>query len=724
MSIGLTQVQTELAESVAGFLARHAARGRTRQQLDRLAAGAVPDCWDASIGQGLLSLHLPEEHGGGSGAGPELSVVVEEAARGLLPGPFLPTVLTSSVLTWYGDGPAGKALLGRLAAGARAACALTADGLTARPSGDGFMVTGTTGHLLCPAGAELLLLGAHSDTGEIWFLVDGDRLADLEIEPVSGVDLTRGLGRVTLRELPVGPEHLVTVDATRIRAVAATLFAAEAVGLARWCLDTGLEYVKTREQFGRPVGSFQAIKHKCARMFIRLETMAAAAWDAARALGGDDDQLDLAAAAAAVVCLPAAREIGLDTITLLGGIGYTWEHDVHLYWRRAMSIESLLGPVTGWEQVLGELARTSARSFEVELPEEDRAFRARVADEIAEAAALPEPGRRRTLAEHGLVAPHYPVPYGRKATPTEQIIIAEEYERAGLAQPTMTIGEWALPTILTHGTTEQVESFVPATLRGEITWCQLFSEPGAGSDLASLSTRAVKVAGGWRLNGQKVWTSNAHEAEWGMCLARTDPEAPKHKGLSYFLIDMRAEGVEIRPLREANGEYLFNEVFLTEVFVPDARLVGEPGQGWPLARTTLGNERVSMGGLTLSTLDLPAVAQAACRSNDGEVLRELGQVTAASQAIKAMGLRATLRRVSGLRPGAEASVLKVAGGWHSTTIAETALRWSGPAGAAEDGPAGHIVRTYLSTPPQLIGGGTAEIQLNVISERILGLPRG
>ena len=167
-------------------------------------------------------------------------------------------------------------------------------------------------------------------------------------------------------------------------------------------------------------------------------------------------------------------------------------------------------------------------------------------------------------------------------------MISQEFARAGLTQPSTDIGEWALPTILAHGTDEQRETFVGPTLRGDIFWCQLFSEPGAGSDLASLRTRAGKVAGGWLLNGQKVWTSQAQEADWAICLARTDPEAPKHKGLSYFLVDMRSPGLEVRPLREANGGYLFNEVFLTDVFVPDSRLVGAArakAGGWPAPRS-------------------------------------------------------------------------------------------------------------------------------------------
>jgi alkylation response protein AidB-like acyl-CoA dehydrogenase len=333
--------------------------------------------------------------------------------------------------------------------------------------------------------------------------------------------------------------------------------------------------------------------------------------------------------------------------------------------------------------------------------------------------------RRERIAAEGLVLPHYPRPYGLAATPVEQIVIAQEYERSPVEQPKTIIGEWALPTILAHGTQGQKDYFVPATLRGEISWCQLFSEPGAGSDLASLSSRAEKVEGGWRLSGQKVWNSNAQHADWGICLARTDPDAAKHKGISYFLLDMRSPGVEVRPLREANGRYMFNEVFFDDVFIPDDKLVGEPNQGWMLARTTLANERVSMGGMRLERVDLVALAGSdEVRAAHPDADRDLGAVTARSYAIAALGLRATLRQLSGLRPGAEASVLKVAAGWHRVERDVLAMNWLAPYAAAVEGLGGEAVMEHISSPANLIGGGTAEIQLNVISERILGLPRG
>ncbi|MCW2931987.1 MAG: acyl-CoA dehydrogenase protein, partial [Actinomycetia bacterium] len=425
-------------------------------------------------------------------------------------------------------------------------------------------------------------------------------------------------------------------------------------------------------------------------------------------------------------------DIALDTVTLLGGIGYTWEHDAHLYWRRAMSLAAILGPKGTWQRRLTDLSRVTERRHDLRLEDEPAGVRDWVAAALAEAASVEDPaGRRRFLAARGLAAPHYPRPYGIDATPAAQVVIAQEFERARLDQPSTIVGEWALPTILAHGTPEQRESFVAATLRGDITWCQLFSEPGAGSDLASLRTRGQKADGGWVITGQKVWTSNAAEADWAICLARTDPEAPKHKGISYFLVDMRSPGVDVRPLREANGGYLFNEVFLTDVFVPDARLVGGPGDGWRLARTTLGNERVNIatGSVSKGSGQRHRLPAAFIDDLPGpvpdEVLAEAGALTAEALAFAAMSQRLLLRQIAGLRHpaglghSAEASVLKVISAANVASLRRAVLDWHGAAAAVLTSPS----HDYLTVPPQLIGGGTVEIQLNVIGERVLGLPR-
>jgi len=720
MGIALTQDQRDLAEAVREFTARHAPTTATRAEFGRLAAGGLPTMWDAVRAQGFLGIHLPESAGGDGGGVTELAVLLEEAARGLLPGPLLPTVAVSLAVSRHGP----AALLPRFAAGATAGCVTSAAGVRATPGpGGGWLATGTTVPGLGVASGEFLLLGAEGPDGDVWFVVPAEPSATLATEPAEGVDPTRDLGRVTLAAHPVAPGQVLDVTTDELRSLLAALFAAEAVGVARWCQQTGLAYVKVREQFGRPVGSFQAVKHKCARLFGQLEVMTAAAWDAAAGAGQDRDQAAYSAAAAAVTCLAGAVDIGLDTVTLLGGIGYTWEHDTHLYWRRAISLATLLGPAAAWEDRLGGLAAAVTRTRSLALDREPAGFRDRIAAQLADVAAAPEPDRRRLLADAGLAGPHYPRPYGLGAGPAEQVIIGQEFERAGLRPPTTTVGEWALPTILAHGTDAQRDRFVLPTLRGELSWCQLFSEPGAGSDLASLSSKAVRCDGGWRLTGQKVWTSNAAEADWAICLARTDPDAPKHKGISYFLVDMRSAGVSVRPLREANGGYLFNEVFLDDVFVPDELMVGAPGDGWRLARTTLGNERVSIGSGVSGPPLTPAVLAARLGVRGPAVTRDVGRLTGWQSATEAMTRRGLLQRLDGIDPGPEASVLKLMSSLITADIRRAGLGWAGPAAAAGGG-AGAIAQLYLSLPPTLLGGGTAEIQLNVIAEHVLGLPRG
>ena len=726
MGIALLEEHVALAGSVAGVAARHTPVAATRAALAEFAAGRRPEGWAQLHRQGLLSLHLPGSAGGDGAGLVELAVVVEAAGRALVPGPFLPTVLTGALLARHG-GP--DAALSALAGGAPGCLALEPGGLEAREAGGEWVVSGTSGPVLGALAAEVVVLAARTPDGTAWFVLDAAAAGALRRLPEEGVDVTRDVGRLAAAGLHLPGTARLAATGEQVRALAEALFAAEAAGLARWCQETGAAYVAVREQFGRPVGSFQAVKHKCARLLLRTELMAAAAWDAAAAADEGPDQFALAAAAAAGTCVDDAVDVALDTVTLLGGIGFTWEHDTHLYWRRAMSLAALLGPRADAALRLGERALTTARVAALQLDDEPAGLRERVRADLGRIAALPEPQRRRALADACLVAPQYPPPYGLGADPVGQVVIAQEFERAGLEQPSTVIGEWALPTLLAHGTEEQRERYVLPTLRGELVWCQLFSEPGAGSDLAALSTRAVPVEGGWRLDGQKVWTSKAHLADVGICLARTDPDAPKHRGLSYFLVDMRAPGVDVRPLREATGEHQFNEVFLDGVVVGPDALVGAPGEGWRLARTTLGNERVSIatgrsGGGGPGDLAGHARAALGAGADRASVLRDLATLTARSAALDALGRRSLLRRLAGQQPGAEASVLKVGSAEHHAAVTRTVLGWRGPGAAVLGGDGGAAAAAHLSAPKHLIGGGTVEIQLNVIAEHVLGLPRG
>jgi alkylation response protein AidB-like acyl-CoA dehydrogenase len=491
---------------------------------------------------GIFSIIDPDD----PGTVADVVAAVEQLAASLVPGPIMPTLLAS--------------LLGVKAH--PAAVALTPGTLTA----DHILhVTGETGPVLGASANTTLLLSVGDGT---WFTVDPAQ-SGVTVTPLTPLDFSRDLANVRLDNVAVTP--IDGLDTAQVHDLAATLFAAEAAGVAAWCSSTATEYAKIRKQFGRLIGEFQAVKHLCATMYCRAERAAAMVWDAPQV---------------AVDAVENAK----DCIQVLGGIGFTWEHDAHLYLRRALTLRQLLP-------------------------------------------ALDRPPRD--------------VP----------------------ATSTASIRSWALAAVTGHGTQEQRDRFTDP----EITWCQLFSEPEAGSDLAGLRTRAIEVDGGWRLTGQKVWTSLAREADWAICLARTDPAAPKHKGLSFFLVDMRSDGIDIRPLREITGRAVFNEVFLDDVFVADHCLVGAPGDGWRVAMTTLGTEREALGG-------------------DDQLAKR----------------------------GAHPAVRKLLGVQQRQAAAEQALAALGPAGAA----ATEESEEFLLTRCLSIAGGTTQILLNQVAERILGLPRG
>jgi alkylation response protein AidB-like acyl-CoA dehydrogenase len=665
-----------------------------------------PVHWPDLARLGVFSLTHPDEGGGLV----DLAAVLEQAADSLVPGPVLPTALAGVLLE-------GTDLARPLADGsATVAVALSAGTVRAvRRADGGLVVDGEVGHVLGAGGTTHLLL----TDGDVWFLVAAE---DATVVEHAAVDFSRPLGRVSLTGAEV-PPHRVLVDPPDPVDLAVTLFAAEASGIAGWCLRTAVEHARHREQFGRPIGSFQAVKHLCVEMLCRVEQASAVAWDAARAADEAPAEHPLAVAVAAAVALDAAVDNAKDCVQVLGGIGFTWEHDAHRYLRRALALRQLAGGSAKWRRRAAELALDGARrSLRVELDDDSAEDRAAVRAFAEEVAALPPAERRVRLADSGYLVPHWPEPHGLDASPARLLVIDEEFERAGVRRPDLVIGGWAAPTILRHGTPEQRERFVRPTLRGEITWCQLFSEPEAGSDLASLRTRAVRTDGGWLLTGQKVWTSLARQADWAICLARTDPEAPKHRGITYFLVDMRSPGIDVRPLREITGESVFNEVFLDGVFVPDDRVVGEVDGGWRLARSTLADERVAMGrGSSLGewlerVLDLAA-------ARDPDVRERLGALVGEGLAVSLLDLRAGLRRLGGQDPGAESSVRKLVGVRHRQSVAEFALDLLGPDGTTTEGPAGAVVHEFLLSRCLSIAGGTTQVLLNLAGERVLGLPR-
>jgi 3-oxochol-4-en-24-oyl-CoA dehydrogenase len=721
MALGLTAEHVELAQSVRDWAARHCPDEVRRAAADSAAGDGFTGLGSLAA-QGLPGLHLPESCGGQGYGIEELAVAVEELGRALAPGAFLPTVLASALLVADGAAPArlGKLLAG-LADGSRTAAVALTPGMAAEDAAT-LVVGGTTAPVLGGGQADLLILPVHTDGGEIWAAVDA---ADLDITTLASLDLGRPVAQVRADRLAVPADRVLTgLSHTVVTSLTATLVAAEASGIADWAVQAAAEYARTRHQFGRPIGQFQAVKHRCARMLTAAEQAAAAAWDAARAQACAAPEREFAAAVAAVVAVDAAITCTHECIQVLGGIGYTWEHDAHLYYRRALSLRALLGPAAGWARQVADLAlRGIRRPVAIDLPADAEPLRAGIRADLAAITALPAADRRARLADGGWVMPHLPAPWGRAASPVEQIIIAEEMKRAGLRTPALLIGAWVVPALVKYGTRAQQERFVPPTLRGEITWCQLFSEPGAGSDLAGLATRAERVAGGWRLTGQKVWTSLAREAHWAICVARTDPGRPRQAGISYFLVDMSSPGVTVRPLRELTGDSLFNEVFLDDVLVPDDLVVGEINGGWPVARTTLANERVSLSRswtFGCGTDELLDVLRGLDGPSRDALLAEAGRLVSEGHAIDALGMRVALKQLSGTELGATGSVRKLVGMQHAQQVAEFCWSAQGPAGALSGE---HWARQVLVTRALTIGGGTTDIQLNIIGERILGLPR-
>ncbi|MGB8406916.1 MAG: acyl-CoA dehydrogenase family protein, partial [Mycobacterium sp.] len=369
------------------------------------------------------------------------------------------------------------------------------------------------------------------------------------------------------------------------------------------------------------------------------------------------------------------------------------------------------------------------------LPAEAEEYRAAAREAVAALGALPEDRRRDYLVDSGYLVPHWPTPWGRGAGVLEQLAIEEEFgpggtsvasgvDRKATQRPDLGITGWVTLTIAQAGNDDQRQRWVEPVLRGEIMWCQLFSEPGAGSDAAAVRTSAKKVDGGWLVTGQKVWTSLAHICQWGLATVRTDPDAPKHAGVTMMAIDMKAPGVTVNPLKGLTGHAHFNEVFFDEVFVPDSDVVGDVNKGWLVARATLGNERMSIGGgsgaQTGFTADDLIVLLDSTPDSDRYV-RRAGEVLAEGHTLRLLNLRRISRAIAGAEAGPEGNVTKLVVAEQGQRLTELAMELAGPAAVVGQLPA--LAQSYLGYRAMTIAGGTSEITRNTIAERILGLPR-
>ncbi|MEP9392743.1 acyl-CoA dehydrogenase [Gordonia sp. VNK1] len=728
MTLATSPEQIAVCEAIAAWAAKVGTTDIARAHLDK-PDDQVGELFAQLADFGVVSAIVPESHGGLGASCADVAAMVERCGRSLVPGPIAETVATALALT-RADDPRAAALLESVIAGATPGVVPARAHIEAFTVGDGEVDLGVVPGYV--DGAAILLPAVTGTMPGSWWVIPpgvGKRVVDVET-PVDGAAPT-----ARVRIGGVGPDDLIDCGGGPV--IAGVLSAARTAyqsGVCRWALTTAVDYATVRTQFGAPIGSFQAVKHICADMLCRTEQVEAAAWDLARAVDDamaaapDDaagerarEQLELSRLAAEILVADLPVAVTKDCIQILGGIGFTFEHDAHLYLRSAMVARALLGQ---GHPARAELARRGLRGdrrdFEIDLSAVEHR-RDEVRDVAEKVAATDESGQRRLLADAGYLMPHWPAPHGIGADPALQLLIDAEFDRAAVIRPDLVIGAWAIPTILEHGTDAQRERFVAPTLHGDIVWCQLFSEPEAGSDLAALRTRATRVDGGWRLSGQKIWTSQAHNAQWGICLARTDADAPKHKGITYFLVDMAAAGIDIRPLRELTGRANFNEVFLDDVFVPDDCVVGEVNGGWRLARTTLANERVAMGGSGLGKeMDalLRQIAQMSRPLTDAE-MSGLGRLVADAHIGRVLDARAVTRRLAGHDPGALSSARKLIGVAHRQSVPELAVDLLGvDAVAATDASELLLQNRCLS-----IAGGTTQILRTAAAERILGLPR-
>jgi 3-oxochol-4-en-24-oyl-CoA dehydrogenase len=733
MPIAITPEHQDLADSVRSLVARIAPSEVLHAAMETPIENPPP-YWQAAAEQGLQGVHLAESVGGQGFGILELAVVLAEFGYGAVPGPFVPSAIASALISAH---DAEAKVLAELASGAAIAAYALDSGLTATrqgPNEQALVIRGEVRAVPAAAQASVLVLPVAIDSGDEWFVLRADQL---EIVPVKSIDPLRPIAHVRANAIEVGDEAaLSNLTMTTAHALMSTLLSAEAVGVARWATDTASRYAKIREQFGRPIGQFQAIKHKCAEMIADTERATAAVWDAARAIDeARQNNWDIAASgvefAAAVVATlapTAAQRCAQDCIQVHGGIGYTWEHDTNVYYRRALMLAACFGRGSEYPQkVVDTATSTGMRAVNIDLDPDTEKLRAEIRAEVAALKAMEREARKVAIAEAGWVLPYLPEPWGRAASPVEQIIIAQEFTTGRVKRPQVGIAAWIIPSIVAFGTDEQKQRFLPPTFRGEMIWCQLFSEPGAGSDLAGLTTKATRADGGWRITGQKIWTTAAQYSQWGALLARTDPSAPKHNGITYFLLDMKSEGVQVKPLRELTGNAMFNTVYIDDVFVPDEFVLGEVNRGWEVSRNTLTAERVSIGSSDANFLaTLPEFVEFVRDGQFDQVAQHrAGQLIAEGHAAKVLNLRSTLLTLAGGDAMPSAAISKLLSMRTGQGYAEFAVSSFGTDAAIGDTDelAGKWGEFLLASRATTIYGGTSEVQLNIIAERLLGLPR-
>ncbi len=760
----LTDDERMVQDAASAYCRRDPELKRVRALRGR-RPGHEAQAWRTLAEMGWLGGRLPEDLGGTALTHAQMTLLLEEFGGSLAPEPLTAAAVLAAGVLVRADNAALKAQwLPRLADGSwlpalawqeaagRATQARRADGATLLDGAKAFVPNGDS--------ADAFVVSAQTERGTGLFLLPRDA-AGLSIDVHDRIDggtwSTLTLTGVRVADdavLCAGGDAAARLDAALDEARLAV--GAELVGLMARVLSITVEYVRVRKQFDQPVGAFQAVQHRAVDLLVQVEMSRAVLRQAAARFDATDDPAERARLASQVKarCSEAALVVTKGAVQLHGGIAYTDECNVGLFLKRAMVLAAWLGNAAEHRRRHGALAHAgagadaaqgtapgtahqtahpAAESLEAEVdafvaehfPPEWKFPPARLS--LAQTASW-----QRALAERGWMAPGWPKEHGGMGLSAyDQIRMADAFDRHGIfLAPNMGVTMLG-PLLLRYGTEEQRRTHLPPILAGTRRWCQGYSEPGAGSDLAGLRTSAVLEGDTFVVNGQKIWTSFAHEADWIFLLVRTDPNAKKQNGISFLLVDMRTPGITVRPIRNLTGESEFCETFFDNVRVPAANLVGELNRGWTMAKALLGSERIMIGSPRLAKYPLQLLRdllQSRGRFDDPATRARFDALWLDVEDLGALFVRMAevLRRGGEL--GAEVSMLKLWVSEATQRVTDTLLDVAGE-DATLDAPlaieaqrAVHVANQYFASRPTTIYGGSSEVQRNILARAVLQLP--
>ncbi len=788
MSVAVAHDQNQSDDSDLLRLLRDAASSfAKRGGLPRIRAlrgtkpGMDPAVWSQMAEQGWLGIIIPEDFGGQGLGFAETAVVAEELARTLSPEPLVASSVLSASLLMAGENEAlKKKLLPKLATGESVIGAglagripgLSGGGSTleAKAAGADAVLNGTVRHVYPAFSATDFIVAAKGADGVALYHVAANA-AGLSIADELRADGTMA-GTLTFKDVKVGAAALVAKGAKAEAAIRRATDAANIVSCAELfacmnqALDITLEYMRTRVQFGKPIGSFQALQHRTVDLWIQKELSIGALADAIRTLNdpkASADALSMAASRAKSRCGDAAHTIGREAVKLHGAIGFTDEYDVGLYLRRAMALNAWLGNPTEHRRRFGKLLEKVGGSadekkesvpFPAVFMQDDKAdvdwnsfsdeeFRAGVFAWFDKnyPKNMRHTGRRgsaaemndwmKTISRKGWIAPAWPVKWGGMGlSPAKQIIYIEERERVGVMRnPDMGIVMFG-PTLMRWGSEEQKQKYLPRIISNDDIWCQGYSEPNAGSDLAGLQTTAVLDGDHYVVNGSKIWTTSGHWADHMFLLARTDKDAKKQEGITFFVLDMKTPGLTVRPIDNIGGHAEFAQEYFENVRIPKENVIGEVNKGWTVAKSLLGFERLNSGSPRHAQAALMEVdklaksngtwADAEFQAKYVKVYLDIADLTSAYQRF------ADLMSL-GDNPGPELSQLKIIVASASQHVTELLMETAGGAGANQgyevvDGDDVNLLGPFFTHFGSMIASGTNDIQRNIIAKRVLSLP--